>query len=66
MQHYESRRKGRLELVRKEREKLMEKGKEVYRASHATRKERVEVVEVEDKLQKKKMMDDIRRELKHK
>ena len=53
-------------MVKKEREKLMEKGKEVYRASHATRKERVEVVEVEDKLQKKKMMDDIRRELKHK
>ena len=50
LQHYEARRKGRLEVVRKEREKLMEKGKEVYRANHGTRRERVEVVEVEDKL----------------
>lgn len=38
----------------------------VYRPNHGVVKSRVEIVEVEDKLQKKLMMDEVKAELKKK
>ena len=37
--------------------------KPIYRPNHAVTKNKVEVIEVEDKLQKKKMMDEVKAEL---
>ena len=37
--------------------------KPIYRPNHAVTKNRVEIIEVEDKLEKKKMMDEVKAEL---
>jgi hypothetical protein len=50
LEHYETRRKAKLELVRKERMEIINNVRPVYRPNHATKKTRVEIIEVEDKL----------------
>ena len=52
-----------MELVRKERIDIMTNVKPVYRPNHASTKTRVEVIEVEDKLEKKRLMDEVKAEI---
>jgi len=37
--------------------------KPIYRPNHSTNRSRVQIIEVEDKLEKKKMMDEIKAEI---
>lgn len=46
MQHYESRRKNKLVVVRKERNDIINNLRPVYRPNHSTRRDRVEIIEV--------------------
>jgi len=44
LQHYETRRKNKLELVRKERIDILTNVKPIYRPNHATTKTKVEII----------------------
>ena len=66
LEHYETRRCAKLELVRKERIDIMTNVKPMYRPNPTMRQTRVQIIEVEDKLEKKKIMDEIKSELKQK
>lgn len=46
MQHYESRRKNKLEVVRKERNDIINNVRPVYRPNHSAGRDRVEIIEV--------------------
>jgi hypothetical protein len=45
-QHYETRRKNKLEIVRKERIDIITNLKPIYRPNHASTKTKVEIIEV--------------------
>lgn len=64
LQHYELRRKNKLEVVRKERSDIINNIRPVYRPNHSQRRSRVEIIEVEDKLEKKRIMDEVKAQLK--
>lgn len=44
----------------------MSNNRPVYRPNHTSKRSRVEVIEIQDKLHKKKLMDEVKAELKQK
>lgn len=60
MQHHEMRRKNKLDVVRKERIDIINNIRPVYRPNHSSRRQKVEIIEVEDKLEKKRIMDEVK------
>jgi hypothetical protein len=61
MLHYEARRKNKLDLVLQERMDILSNIRPMYRPNLSeNRTRRVEIIEVEDKLEKKKIMDEVK------